>query len=215
VEVPRGFAAVPFADLAPREAMPGVALIPESGLESRLVRCFSRFQGELPNARLKAITHFSMMNFQVYVELALRSHMNLSVEDSPPRRLIVGSCTLAGQDWLLPLTFGGVLVIPDATTSWAVQVRRLRELACEFAAQAVLAGTPRQLLAALGTGASQPDLMLLSLDQVLTSAESARLCRAAAAVVNSGVLVWGHEDLWPEEIGRLARPRGALRTAAE
>jgi flavin-dependent dehydrogenase len=215
VDVPAGFVTASFHELSVRPPAASEPTMPEVGLESRLKRCFFRFQGELPTARLQSITHFSMMNFQFYVELALRSRMNLSVEDSAPRRLVVTSDTLAGQDWLLPLTFGGVLVIPEPGASSQDKVQRARQLATELDAQAVVSGTPAQLLSLFDGATSHPDVVLLALDEALSSAQSSVLSRAAAAVVDSGVLVWGHEDLWPEEVSRLARPQGVLRTAAE
>jgi hypothetical protein len=84
-------------------------------------------------------------------------------------------------------------------------IQHVRSLAKQIGGQAVIAGTPEQLLATVEGVERAEDLLLLAIDRVLSARESRALSRASLAAVNSGILVWGHEELWPESIGKFAR----------
>jgi hypothetical protein len=163
------------------------------------------------------MSHFTMMNFQFYVDLSLRKRMALSADEAPPGRRVVVTQTIGGHDWLLPLALGDVLAIPPPVLRGEALVEHARALAAEFGADTVLAGTPDQLMETTRSLAPRKDVTLLAVGRVLTSSESRTLARFASAAVNTGVLVWGHEELWGESFIAATRerdPRAAARGAA-
>lgn len=168
-------------------------------LSSRLAKCYGRYQGS-HYPRLRWITYYSLMNFYFYTELALRQRMALNSSEAGHPILVLYSTTMGGHDWLLPLVYGGTLIIRPRSDTNEDMFDKVERVASELGGQPVVSGTPEDLQRITEGVALRKGLMLLALDRGLTAAESGVLTKVAPAVVDSGVIVWGHEDLWPEKL---------------
>jgi flavin-dependent dehydrogenase len=187
-----------FDELFGHDAMLPQAQAPT--VANRIARCFGRYKGCAEYQTLHWISHYSLMNYYLYTELALRERMAFNQSEAAHPTLVVASMTVLGQDWLLPLVFGGTLVIPDPAWSEAELIESLRSLAVERGGQPIISGTPDQLKFVTKMRMTQKDVGLLSIDKILSASEAGQLCKIGKSVVNSGVIESGHENLWPDEI---------------
>lgn len=173
-------------------------------LGNRLARCYARYKGGDDYPKLHWISHYALMNFYLYTELALRRRMALNSAEAVHPKLVLLSTTLGGHDWLLPLAYGGTLVLPARPGSNSELFEQVERIAEELGGQPVLSGTPEELLRVTKGISRREGVMLLSLDRGLTAAESGTLTKTVPITVNSGVILWGHEDLWPEKVRKSA-----------
>lgn len=173
-------------------------------LSNRLAKCYGRYKGGHEYPELHWITHYSLMNFYLYTELALRRRMAFNIAETVFPKLVLLSLSPGGHDWLLPLVFGGTLVISPQSEPRSQTFDLVETAAVKLDGQPVISGTPEDLLRATGGINRREGIMLLSLDRGLKASESLALTKIAPIVVNAGVIVWGHEDLWPEKFRKLA-----------
>lgn len=199
---------VGVADLIDGVMRPPPAL-PAPTLANRMVKSYSRHVREGNSITLRTITSYSLTNLCVYEELALRQHMAIHTSEDKYPNLVLATLTRAGQDWLLPLAFGGTLVIPPSRTDAAV-FAEVAALAEELGGQPVIAGVPEELLAAAQLTDQKQQVSMLAIDRPLKTAESAVLARKVTAVVNGGVIAWGYEHLWTEDIKQSLAQEGCL-----
>lgn len=187
---------------------------PEMSATDKMRPCYQRFQTTSSGNKLRTMTHFTMMNWLFYVELSLRQQMPVNAAETATP-LVLLSSTLGGQDWLLPLAFGGTLVLSPEGGLSADVLRRADDLARKKKAQLVVSGSPETLLGLEISPELGSRLLMLAVDRVLTAAESARLSLRSRGVVNSGILEWGHEELWGEAMRKLTPTNKVASIAAE
>lgn len=167
--------------------------------ESRITNCYAQLRGDAGSQSLHWITHYSLMNLFLYTELALRRSMALNIDDAVHPKLVVHSTTPIGYDWMLPLIYGGILVFDNFSKSNKDIFNNLESAADSQNGQPVISGIPETLLKMTGGVPRNEKFMLLSVDKALTSDQSSMLTKTIPIVVNSGIITWGHEELWKEK----------------
>jgi acyl-CoA synthetase (AMP-forming)/AMP-acid ligase II len=196
-----------FSDLACHPD-PAPVTDDEPTLANRVALAYMRYRGEQTQT-LSAITHFSLMTNYAVLEMALRRFLpdNKNEAVYPPPTLL--STTTAGQDWLIPLLFGGTLILDQPSRSNAQRIDELERLAREYGGVPIMAGVPTTLVARMEGVDPHPDTWLLAMDYILTKSQIKALTRVVTTVITDATLVWGHEDLWPEDIRKKCdvRPR--------
>lgn len=203
------------------EGQDGLPAFKEPSVESRLAPCYSRFTCNDGRWDMRSITNYSMTILCVCQELALRNRMILHRQDEPQPKPVLLSMTKAGQDWLVPLMFGGRLIIPASTADVGGEINHLKSVANEVEGQAVLSGRPEDLMKIAGGLKAKEPILMLAIERALTTEESKTLGKCVTAIVNGGYLTWGHEDLWAEEFKKAFEqaqqpvPQSAKQTKAE
>jgi flavin-dependent dehydrogenase len=174
-----------------------------NSVASRVATGFGRY---LPDTSptCQWITHFSLMNFYWYTELALRPSMAFAAEDAVAVKPVMLTTTRACEDWLFPLVYGGILVLGEPGVSAPQQVRAMFDEASTEEGLALVSGTVEHLLKLAGDGVFFQGIKLLSIGAGTRPHQARALSAAADYLVDAGVIEWGHEDLWGKKIKALA-----------
>jgi len=175
---------------------------PVNTVSSRVAMGFGRYKpGASPTCEW--ITHFSLMNFYWYTELALRPKMAFTSKDAMPIKPVMLTTTLACEDWLFPLVYGGTLVVGAPSVAASQQVRAMFDEAMTQGSLPLVSGTVERLIELAGQGAFLEGIKLLSIGDGTKPHQARILSAVADYVVDAGVIEWGHEDLWGKKIKAL------------